>query len=131
LDDMNNIKTVRSQSGEIVTLLGPATDYGWIKAIADTWDAATLRLLLEIDGVKPKVRAAAKLQIERIRQLPVHLAWIPVTSELPQPGLPVIIHCPDHSENVWVGFLTVGWWTIEGDQVTVTHWMHLPEPPSH
>jgi hypothetical protein len=58
-------------------------------------------------------------------------SWQPVTSALPDADTTVLITCSDGNEPVWFGYFDgVVWLTVEGDQVTVTHWMHLPDPPA-
>lgn len=60
------------------------------------------------------------------------LDWIPVTQELPDSDLTVLIACADGNEPVWTGYHNgTEWLTVEGSSfITVTHWMPLPEPPS-
>lgn len=63
-------------------------------------------------------------------------SWIPVWLELPDDDIVVIAHAPEMSgEPVWLatfdGECQVWRW-IDGGvcHAEITHWQHLPEPPS-
>lgn len=57
--------------------------------------------------------------------------WKPVTEELPDSALTVLVHHPEEDEPVWLGYHDgVTWRATEGTRISVTHWMPMPEPPS-
>jgi hypothetical protein len=58
--------------------------------------------------------------------------WIPVSERLPEPGMPVLCAMPSGSVEVmrkreYAGFWE--WWDGDIDEIAVTHWMPLPQPP--
>jgi hypothetical protein len=59
--------------------------------------------------------------------------WIAVTDELPRSLTDVLIALPDCPDPVDLGFLDKSRkWRLTGytiPEMTVTHWMPLPEPP--
>jgi hypothetical protein len=67
--------------------------------------------------------------------------WISARKERPDTDIIVLIHTadPQFSEPVWVGYYDSGdasgpptWRNVDGQRVThVTHWRHLPEPPTN
>jgi hypothetical protein len=63
--------------------------------------------------------------------------WIPVTEQLPDADLVVLIACDEsmHNEPVWIGYYDPSqqgspWRDVEGMPAFVTHWQPLPFPPS-
>ena len=58
--------------------------------------------------------------------------WYPVEAYKPDDDIIVMIHDPDMSEPVWLGYYEHEedrWWTSEGGICNPTHWMELPEVP--
>ena len=58
--------------------------------------------------------------------------WMPVSERLPEPGMPVLCAMPSGSVEVmrkreYAGFWE--WWDGDIDEIAVTHWMPLPQPP--
>jgi len=66
---------------------------------------------------------------------PIHslVAWIPVTSQLPDDDITVLIS--DVENDVTLGFMDgdSGWRYCSGERVgdPVTHWAHVPAAPSN
>jgi hypothetical protein len=57
--------------------------------------------------------------------------WLPVTRELPDDGITVPVHTPKDDEPVFLGFLDGEIWrNVNAEQIEVTHWADLPEPPT-
>ena len=68
-----------------------------------------------------------------ISNLKSKIQWIPVTDQLPDDGLTVLLHSPEASDPVYPGFRELGLWRwISGELVFegVSHWAHFPDPPS-
>jgi hypothetical protein len=60
-------------------------------------------------------------------------SWKSVEEELPDDETSVLVFAPNDSEPVWIGFHEDGKWRSPcGMPLThrVTHWAHLPEPPT-
>ena len=56
--------------------------------------------------------------------------WISVEERLPREIEPVLVYSADRwSRDVWVGCLCCGAWISEYEEIHVTHWTPLPEPP--
>ncbi|MHC1762889.1 MAG: hypothetical protein AB9869_01095 [Verrucomicrobiia bacterium] len=61
--------------------------------------------------------------------LPGPILWMPASIP-PDADITVLIACADGDEPVWLGYLDGDTWrTVEGDQVTVSHWADMPMAP--
>jgi hypothetical protein len=94
-----------------------------LRATADDTDA------VDNPGVADLLEKAAAA-IERLR---AERRWISVSERLPEPGMPVLCAMPSGSVEVrrkreYAGFWE--WWDGDIDEIAVTHWMPLPQPPS-
>lgn len=59
----------------------------------------------------------------------VAVQWRPV-SDPPDSDLTVLVHCPQESEPVFVGWLDGdAWRDVHGMRIRVAHWADLPPPP--
>ena len=69
------------------------------------------------------------LEPDEVRRFAEDRRWIPVTEQLPESGVRVIVCRGDKVEQgVFLG--VNGWWKVYGTNTKkVTHWMPLPEPP--
>lgn len=62
------------------------------------------------------------------------MGWNRVNERLPDDDQIVLVHAPDATEPVWLGFHhreTESWVWAEGADILekVTHWMEIPEVP--
>ncbi len=63
------------------------------------------------------------------------IVWRDAAKEVPDDEQTVLIATDDR--DVWMGFLDAGYWCyvdavlVSANNVRVTHWANLPEPPSH
>lgn len=106
-------------------------------AMVKSMTAGALVDVLEWPVVQRAVRAAAERRLyELVSAMPRHanplpgpVLWMPASSP-PDHDIAVLIACADGDEPVWLGYLDGDTWrTVEGHQVTVTHWADLPAPP--
>jgi len=61
------------------------------------------------------------------------VSWQNAETEKPDVDSIVLIHCPESSESVWIGYWddeNGSWYNEGGMAIQVDHWMELPEPPS-
>jgi uncharacterized protein DUF551 len=87
------------------------------------------RLLAKAKDRHLKDRGAS---LERMREYHWRKkAWIPVADRLPQKDAVVLMAVEvEEGENVWAGWHDdEGWFTMDGTEVDVTHWMPLPKAP--
>jgi hypothetical protein len=88
-----------------------------------------------IGGIIPKGLVTREIRVLTCaRKVVSESRWIPVRNEMPDADLSVLIHNNDRhfSEPVWIGYYDGECWrSAAGEPVRrVTHWKHLPEPPS-
>jgi hypothetical protein len=88
----------------------------------------------QIKVVAAPRQSAANQFPSTINHQPSTFQWTPVTPEtMPDTDITVLIACPHNAEPVWFGYWDSEcnhWRAADGLRVTVTHWQHLPEPPS-
>lgn len=62
---------------------------------------------------------------------PIASNWKPVTEELPDSDLTVLVHHPEEDEPVGTGHHDGDRWrSSDLTRISVTHWMPMPEPPA-
>lgn len=58
-------------------------------------------------------------------------AWNDVRDFLPDSDITIIVHHPNNDEPVWLGFHDGETWRdVNGEEIAVSHWREMPEPPA-
>jgi len=69
--------------------------------------------------------------MENYLRLAAQLAWRAVDEDLPDDELTVLVATPDGAEPVFLGYKDGECWrSVHGEQIKVSHWLPLPEPPT-
>lgn len=59
------------------------------------------------------------------------ITWIPVSQQLPDSDVTMLLYCESATEPVWLGYYDgTGWHTAEGDKINPSHYASLPGGPA-